>query len=315
MRNVYPYGRSLAGIAARMTMPSGIREGVMVVAGLALVCMAPLCAARSPLAIPADEQSALRQAPAAAKAPPDQKPQGGQAQETTARAGPGAAATEQVEVKTPLAIYNDGELTIIAENASLSEVLAAVRAAMGADIDLPAGGAGQRIWVRLGPGPARQVLRDLLDGTEFNYVIQASESDSEGIRSVLLTVRSKSAEVISMGTQVARGTNGNARHLNASPEETSEPEVAVAAPMPVAAPAAGADAADKTAAEALTASPGVQSAASNLPATQVSPNPGGISGPLVGSSEEMMQQLQSMYEQRKQLQIQQNQTQKPQAVN
>jgi len=46
----------------------------------------------------------------------------------------------------------------------------------------------------------------------------------------------------------------------------------------------------------------------------VSTNPG-TTGPIGGSSEEMMQQLQSMYEQRRQLQIQQNQSQKSQATN
>jgi hypothetical protein len=300
-------------------MPLGIRGGVSVVAGLALACMAPLCSARSFPAGQADEQSAQARVPAAAaKAPPDKKPQGGAEQEAPGQAGPGAAATEFIERKPPQATYEDGELTIVAENASLSEVMAALRAALGADIDLPAGAAGQRIWVRLGPGPARQVLRDLLDSTELNYVIQASESDSEGIRSVLLTARSKSPESGSMGTQVARGASRNAQPVNANPAETSEPEAAAAtaSASTTTTPAPTAAAADATPASPETppASPGVQSAASNLAVAPVSANPG-MSGAVGGSSEQMMQQLQSMYEQRRQLQMQQNQGQKPQAIN
>jgi len=292
-----------------MNIPSRIRKGVMTVTGLAVACMPALTAAKNILAIPSDEQSAVRQASAPAKELPEKKPRGDQAQEAPAHPSPSAPATEQVGAKPPLAIYEDGELTIVAENAALSEVLAAVRAAMGADIDLPAGAAGQRIWVRLGPGPARQVLRDLLDGTEFNYVIQASESDTEGIRSVLLTVRSKSPESGTAGTQLARGQNHNAQPANASPTEASEPEPAAAtaaAPAPAVAAAATPASASP---DAPSTSPSVQSAASNLPVTPVSANPGN-NGPIGGSSEDMMQQLQSMYEQRKQLQIQQNQSQK-----
>jgi hypothetical protein len=293
----------------------------MIATGLAVACVSPQCAASSfTERLAADQQSAQGRVPAAAtKAQPENKPRGGEVQAAPAQEEPRAAATEQVETKPPQVTYQDGGLTIIAENASLSEVLAAVREAMGADIDLPAGAAGQRIWVRLGPGPARTVLRDLLDGTEYNYIIQASEQDSDGIRSVLLTVRSKSAESGIAGAQMARGQNRKGQAVNASPAETSEPETAAAtdtSPATVAPAPAVAAAADAASAppETPPASPGVQSAASNLPITPGSAHPG-ASTPVGGSSEQMMQQLQSMYEQRRQLQIQQNQGQKPQAVN
>ena len=318
MRKVQHHERLLAESAVGMGMPSVVREAAVVAAGLALVCLAPLCVARNSPAGLADEQSAPRQvAVGAAKTAPEKNPQTGETQQTIAQ--PRSGAAEQQVNRAPVATYQDGELTIVAENTALSEVLAAVRAAMGADIDLPAGAAEQRIWVRLGPGPARQVLRDLLDGTELNYVIQASESDSEGIRSVLLTVRSKSPEPSNTATQLARGPNRRAPVVDASPEETSEPAtpaVTAAAPASATPAPAVAAAADNPAAspDASPASPGVQAASSNLPATPVSTNPE-MSGPIGGSSEQMMQQLQSMYEQRRQLQIQQNQAQKPQSVN
>ncbi len=66
--------------------------------------------------------------------------------------------------------YEDGKLTIIAENSLLSDVLSAVRAQTGADIELPPGASSQRIWARLGPGPARSVLATLLDSTNLDYV-------------------------------------------------------------------------------------------------------------------------------------------------
>jgi hypothetical protein len=294
MREVQHHVRSMAGRALGMCMHLLIRERVVVVAGLALVGIAPFSVAGNLPARPAEEQAAQGREPA-----------------VTQKASPqsGAAATPQAETKPPQVTYQDGQLTIVAENALLSEVLAAVRSVMGADIDLPSGVAAQRIWVRLGPGPARRVLRDLLDGTELNYVIQASESDTEGIRSVLLTVRSKSAEASSAGTQVARGPNHNSQPLNSSAPEAPEPEAS--APVAAVTPAAGAPP------EAPPVPPAAQSAASNLPATPGNVDPA-ISRPPVavgGGSEQMIQQLQSMYEQRRQLQMQQNQVQKPQAAN
>lgn len=292
MHEVQDHVRSMAGRALGMCMRLLIRERV-VVAGLGLVCIAPFCAARNLPAGHAEEQAAQGREPA-----------------VTPRASPqsGAAATPQAETKPPQVTYQDGQLTIVAENALLSEVLAAVRTVMGADIELPPGVASQRIWVRLGPGPARRVLRDLLDGTELNYVIQASESDSEGIRSVLLTVRTKSAEASSAGTQVARGPNRNAAQPLNSPEA---PEAEASAPVAAVTPTAAAPP------EAPPVPPAAQSAASNLPATPGNVDPAISRPPVVvgGGSDQMIQQLQSLYEQRRQLQIQQNQGQKPQAAN
>jgi hypothetical protein len=289
----------------------------MIIAGLAAVCVSPMCLAKDLPARPADEQSAQGRVPAAAsKAQPESKPQGTGGQSAPVQAEPVAATTEQVETKPPQVTYQDGELTIVAENATLSEVLGAVRSAMGANIDLPTGAADQRIWIRLGPGPARTVLRDLLDGTEYNYVIQASESDSDGIRSVLLTMRSKNPESGNTGTQVARGQNRNGQAGNASPVEVPDPETAVATVPVLTPPAPAAATADSATGspEMPPTPPAVQSTASNLPFTPGSAGPG-TSGPGGGSSEQMMQQLQSMYEQRRQMQMQQNQGQKPQAIN
>ena len=307
MREVQIHVRSMAGRALGIRMRSVMRARVATVAGLALLGIAPLCAARNLTAILADERAAQSRVPATpSKTSPDKKPQGSELQETTARPESVAAAPQQVKTKPPDVTYQDGELTIVAENASISEVLAAVRATTGADIELPPGMAEQRIWVRLGPGPARGVLRDLLDGTELNYVIQASESDSEGIRSVSLTVRNKSAEGSGTGTQVAQLPRRNAQPSSSSPAEAPEQEafapVAALPPAPAAPP------------ETPSTSLGAQSAAINLPVIPANAD-SGLSRPAAGASDQMIQQLQSMYEQRRQLQLQvqqnQNQNQKP----
>lgn len=98
---------------------------------------------------------------------------------------------EQTEPNPPRVSYEDGHLTIIAENSELSDVLSLLSARTGAEIDLPPSAAHQRIWAGLGPGPARRVLAAFLSEIGLNYAIQASDTDPRGIRSVLVSVRTK----------------------------------------------------------------------------------------------------------------------------
>lgn len=207
-------------------------------------------------------------------------------------------------VKPPQVTYEDGELTIIAENSSLSEVMKALRASLGADIDLPGDIVDQHIWVRLGPGPARRVLRDLLDGTEFNYVIQASESDPDGIRSVLLTPRGKStgAEAGSPErTAIRRIPRTGSDAASSTDSENPAPEpVASADPSQATPPTSPAQATAASPADGSSSSARVQNTAANVDA--IVPRPAPASDP-----NEQIQQLQTLYQQRRQLQMQQNQ--------
>jgi hypothetical protein len=219
---------------------------------------------------------------------------------------PGAGTAEHIVSVPPQVTFEDGQLSIIADNARLSEIMTALRAVMGVDVDLPPSVARQRIWVRLGPGPARKILRDLLDNTELDYVIQASETDPDGIRSVALSVRSKTAEQRAPGSRLARGTNPrtippeSSNPAEAPDQDSSTPaeSAAVTNPDPAEPPLPPADGPSRA---AKVASAPVASDSSLS-------RPGGT-----GSSEQMIQQLQSMYQQRRQMQIQQNQ--KPPSSN
>jgi hypothetical protein len=217
---------------------------------------------------------------------------------------PVSASTAEKATTKPLQVtYEEGQLTIIAENSALSDVMKALRAALEMDIDLPASVAEQRIWVHLGPGPARRVLRDLLDGTEFNYVIQASESDVDGIRSVMLSPRSKSAGSTDAPRMAERASANRSIPRGGSGEDASDSE-SLASAEPVV-PSAAAP-----------VNPSV--ASMNQPPTSISPQnvvPNSSSSASSTSSsitEQMIQQLQSMYQQRRQIQMQQNQIQQNQ---
>lgn len=95
---------------------------------------------------------------------------------------------DQLPAVAPQVNYQSGNLTIVAENSTLGDILKEVRKRTGASIDVP-GNATERVATRLGPGPARDILATLLNGTSFNYVMVGSTSDPMTLSSVVLTPR------------------------------------------------------------------------------------------------------------------------------
>jgi len=98
---------------------------------------------------------------------------------------------EQMPPSPPQISWDGEQLTINSDNSTLADILNAVRRLTGADIDVSGGASAERVAARLGPGPAREVLSSLLGGTDFNYIIQASDENPLGIQSILLTPRAK----------------------------------------------------------------------------------------------------------------------------
>ena len=95
---------------------------------------------------------------------------------------------DQLPAVAPQVSYQNGSLTIVAENSTLGDILREVRKRTGASIDVP-GNATERVATRLGPGPARDILTTLLNGTSFNYVMVGSAGDPTALASVVLTPR------------------------------------------------------------------------------------------------------------------------------
>ena len=228
-------------------------------------------------------------------------------QEQDLRSSAQAPLAEPVAAKPPQITYQDGQLTIVAENSSLTEVMKALRSVLGAEIELPASAANQRIWTHLGPGPARRVLRDLLDGTEFNYVIQASQDDENGVQSVMLTLRTKPGDTPGSpaGAEVAKNRRTPNGAVNGAAESENPSADAVV-------PVDSLPSADSTPANSSPPSTNQRTAAANQQNAAASLD---VGSPGVGApgSEQMIQQLQSMYQQRRQIQAQQSQ--KPSGPN
>lgn len=109
----------------------------------------------------------------------------------------------------PQVSYEKGQLTIVASNSTLGDILRAVRKQTGAEIEVPE--ARERVVTHLGPGPAREVIADLLNGSRFNYVLLGSSDDSNVLTRVVLVQKSPDATA-AVNMQASGGPS--ARHPN-----------------------------------------------------------------------------------------------------
>ena len=87
----------------------------------------------------------------------------------------------------PQVSYQNSQLTIVAPNSTLGDILRAVRKQTGAEIEIPV--APERVVTHLGPGPAREIMAELLNGSRFNYVLLGSPADDALLTRVVLVAK------------------------------------------------------------------------------------------------------------------------------
>ena len=134
--------------------------------------------------------------------------------------------------------FANGLLSIQATGATLSEVLFQIQKQTGAEIAIPSGTEQERVAANFGPGPASEVLRELLNGSGLNFVVVGSESDPTALRSVILTQKPQT----SAGPIVAPGYIPDAAAQNIppdGPEMVAPPDDDPAPPQAVQPPADG----------------------------------------------------------------------------
>ena len=249
----------------------------------------------------------------------------------------------QAAQHTPVIAWDGKLLTIDAENSSLADILLAIRSHTGASIEMPGSTSRERIAIHLGPAPVREVLSSLLYGTDFNYVIQSSEDDRTALGKVIIISSDgdESDDIVTADTgsnpsdplrpktrlmpgYAARGKRdfevalSNANEEASSSAETpaedssapvqDQPSVAAATdsnpanPQTDNHPVASAEATDSSSSSdsaTLTAAESGTGAAGTAPA-------GSSDASGEGGTSHMEQTLQKMYQQRQQLQAQQN---------
>ena len=96
-----------------------------------------------------------------------------------------ATATNGLSVR-----FANGLLSIHATGETLSEVLFQIQKQTGAEIAIPSGTEQDRVASDFGPGPASEVLGELLTGSGLNFVVVGSETDPTALRSVILSRKS-----------------------------------------------------------------------------------------------------------------------------
>ena len=85
-----------------------------------------------------------------------------------------------------LVTYENGLLRIQADKATLSQVLYEVHLRTQAEIAIPAGAEQEKVVADLGPAPARDVLAELLNGSDYNFIFVGDELS---LQRVILTRR------------------------------------------------------------------------------------------------------------------------------
>jgi len=243
---------------------------------------------------------------------------------------------EQLPPHAPEVVWDGKQLSIKADNSTLYDVLVAVRSRLGASIDVPVSASSERVALRLGPAPARAVLTALLEGSNYDYIIQEGESNKDEIQSMILTLRGKGNDG---DTHDDRDTNsgsmaisGAARRMPgysrsgrpAFQEQMGPDQESSSTPDPPTAPvgetteaAAVSTDSNQPAAQPVAETPVPSRDASPVATSLGGSNPlviqstpvtaGAVVGPTPITTPEMTDQLQRMYEQRRQMQSQQNQ--------
>ena len=279
------------------------------------------------LALAAASVCAAQQSASPQAAPPQAA-----ADSTEPADAPVAQVAPDAPILPPKVVCTGDQMTISANNSTLSSVLAEVHRCMGTKIDLPAGAGEKRMFDRIGPGPASQVIDELLSNTGYNYVVGASPANQEKIESIMLLARVTDAAALTTTVTDGRTPSPNRRafmqmHQAAIPHPMTEADTAAAAeaaappstPAPATTPTPG-DATtpqpastDGTPAPAADPSQKPADTAPAQPETPPAPPPNvtEINGK-PATTQDQITNMQQMFELRKQLNQAQPQNQPPQ---
>lgn len=134
---------------------------------------------------------------------------------------------DKIAAVPPQVTYENNQLTIDAPNSTLGDILKAVRKQTGAEIDVP--NAPERVVTHLGPGSARDIIADLLNGSRFNYVLLGAPDNDSMLTRVVLVPKGPETNTQTPANQVAQqpvlgAPNGVIQQPVAQPEAVTEPE-------------------------------------------------------------------------------------------
>jgi hypothetical protein len=122
--------------------------------------------------------------------------------------------------------YRDGLLGIVANKATLAEVLYAIQQKTGADIGIPAGAEQEKVVAEYEPAPAPEVLAHLLNGSRFNFLILSAPDDPTKLDRVIFSTRAEGGIVSQPAAQNEDATDDDEPAVVKSQPQTVDPNPA-----------------------------------------------------------------------------------------
>jgi len=133
------------------------------------------------------------------------------------------APEPKVPVSAPRVSFQNGQLTVLAENSSLGEVLNAVRAATGIRVEGASGGS-ERVTAKIGPAPVRDVLLSLLEGSRYDFAMLGAATDPQRVERLVLSPRlaPASGTYAAVPQQPPQGNSAIAQPVSPGEEDDNE---------------------------------------------------------------------------------------------
>lgn len=85
--------------------------------------------------------------------------------------------------------YRNGKVSVVAERAELGKLLAALGKKIGASIEVAPEVARDPVVARVGPATPSQVLAQLLDGPQLEYIVLGADNSALGLKRVVVRRR------------------------------------------------------------------------------------------------------------------------------
>lgn len=186
---------------------------------------------------------------------------------------------EQGPSSPPQVTFQGGQLTIVARNSTMSDVLNAVKQKTGAAVDMPAV-SSERVVGVFGPGAPRDIIAQLLNGSHYDYVLLGSPADPGALKKIVLMARVAGPEAASQQQQQISQQVSNPQN---PPQVDEEPDTELPAP----------DAAE------VQQAPDEESQQPDQNLQQENQNP---NGPVVKTPEQLLRELQQQQQQQQQQQ-------------
>jgi len=144
------------------------------------------------------------------------------------------AVPEELPAQAPRVSFDNGQLTIDAQNSSLKDVLTAICLQIGAGLDIAPGIADSRIAVHLAGSP-RQVISMLLYDPGLGYILIGLPGNAEGVQKIFLRNNSPTGnpaqKQLAGSAPVATPATRSESAVAAQPPLATLPPVAVQPPQ------------------------------------------------------------------------------------